>query len=104
MGAAGWKVFKRQVGFGSHGRKRGENAVGTRVGDVYGRKAGTEAGYSYSDALKNSGIVWDAKTLDEWVQGPKKMVDGTKMVLVKPVTDAKDRADLIAFLKENSKQ
>ena len=102
--AAGEKVFKAHLCFGCHRLKPGENAVGPSLGDVYGRKAGTEAGYSYSDALKNSGIVWDAKTLDEWVQGPKKMVDGTKMVLVKPVTDAKDRADLIAFLKENSKQ
>jgi cytochrome c2 len=102
--AGGEKVFKAHLCFGCHRLQPGENAVGPSLGDVYGRKAGTEAGYSYSDALKNSGIVWDAKTLDEWVQDPKKMVAGTKMVLVKPVTDAKDRADLIAFLKEHSKQ
>ena len=40
--------------------------------------------------------------LEKWIQGPNKVVADTKMVLVKPVTDPKDRENLIAYIKEES--
>lgn len=76
------------------------NKIGPAHRGVFGRPAGTALGYSYSAALKSSGIVWNATTLDQWLQGPQKMVKGTKMYLVVP--SAADRAAIIAYLKATS--
>ncbi|MBR0873585.1 c-type cytochrome [Bradyrhizobium tropiciagri] len=77
------------------------NDVGPMHKGVVGRLAGTAAGYSYSPALKASKIVWTEQNLDKWLSGPDTMVPGTKMFYEVP--DAKDRADIIAFLKQNAK-
>ncbi len=67
---------------------------------VYGRRAASGADFEYSDALKNSGIGWDDKTLDQWLTNPAAMAPGQKMYFM---TNApQDRADIIAFLKEAS--
>lgn len=77
------------------------NEVGPMHRGVFGRKAGTVAGYPYSAALRNSNIVWDDVTLDQWLTNPSKLVPGVKMFfrLNKP----RDRADVIEFLKERAK-
>lgn len=72
------------------------NRVGPKHRGVFGRKAGAVADYPYSTALKKSGLTWDAATLDKWLTGPPKLVPGTKMGV--SVADAKDRADIIAYL------
>ena len=63
---------------------------------IYGSRAGTVAGYAFSPALAQSGITWD-DTLDTWLQGPMKMVPGTKMVISVP--DAQRRQAIIGYLK-----
>ena len=77
--------------------KGGPNMTGPDNYAVVGRKAGTHKGYAYSEALKTSGIVWDAPTLDKWIENPRQLVPGTKMSFA-GIKDPKDRADLIAFL------
>ena len=64
---------------------------------VYGRKAATAAGYTYSTALKGSGLVWGDDPLDRFLTAPGALVAGTTMLITVP--DAKDRADVIAYLK-----
>ena len=64
---------------------------------VFGRKSGTEPGYTYSSALKAQNVTWDEVNLDAWLQGPGKFVHGTKMIYSVP--DEKDRQDVIAYLK-----
>jgi cytochrome c len=76
----------------------GKNAVGPNLVGVFGRKAGTAPDYTYSDALKNSGITWDDASLNDWLQGPKAKVPGTKM-LFPGLKDANDRANVIEYLK-----
>jgi len=76
------------------------NGVGPAHKDVYGRKAGAAPDYAYSEALKHSTVVWSEKTLDQWLSDPEKFIPGQKMGLSVP--DAKDRADLIAYLKKAS--
>ena len=78
------------------------NRVGPMHKGLFGRPAGSVAGFSYSEALKNSGIVWSEQTLDQFLQGPRKMVPGTKMTYA-GVADPQDRADLIAYLKQATK-
>lgn len=72
--------------------------IGPNLAGVYGRPAGQRAGYAYSPAMRAAHIKWDEATLSRFLVGPGKMVPGTKMMAT-PVTDAQDRADVIAFLK-----
>ena len=78
----------------------------TRAGPTFwhllGRRAGTVAGYPYSPALKGSGLVWDAATIDRlFALGPQAVAPGSKMPLQK-MPSAKDRADLIEYLKRHA--
>jgi cytochrome c len=76
------------------------NGVGPAHKGVFGRKAGSAAGYSYSPAVKSSPIVWDEKTLEQWLTNPEKLIPGQKMGYMVP--SAQDRADLIAYLQQES--
>ncbi len=74
-----------------------KNGVGPSLKGVVGRKAGTLAGFSYSPAMKGSGLSWNAATLDSYLKGPMKKVPGTKMAFAGIAND-KNRADVIAYL------
>lgn len=63
---------------------------------VLGRKAGSSPHFNYTQALKNSGLVWDPSTLDHFLTDPMKAVPGTTMPI--PLPDARLRADVIAYL------
>jgi len=80
----------------------GPNKVGPNLHDIFGRKAGTLPGFSYSDALKNSGIVWDEAKIDEWIKKPAALVPGTKMAFFGVAND-QARANIIAYLKQATK-
>ena len=75
-----------------------KNAVGPVLNGIVGRKAGTIADFTYSDAVKNSGVTWDEASIDKWLQGPSKMIPGTKMIFA-GVKDDTDRANVIEYLK-----
>ena len=75
-----------------------DNDIGPRHRGVLGRRAGSVADYSYSAALKQSGITWNETTLDRWLTNPSAFVPGTKMFF--KIDDAQSRADIIAYLKE----
>ena len=76
------------------------SVVGPAHRGVFGRRAGSLAGYAYSDALKNAGFAWDAASLDKWLTDPEKLLPGQRMGYSVP--DAQDRADLIEYLKKES--
>jgi cytochrome c len=73
------------------------NMTGPNLHGVFGRKAATLPGFSYSDALKASGWTWDAARIDAWITDPKVALPGTKMTFV-GLKDPKDRTDVIAYL------
>ena len=73
--------------------------VGPRHCGLIGRRAGSVPGFAYSEAMKKSKLVWDEKTLDRFLAKPMKVVPGTAMTY-DGVPDAKDRADLIAYLRK----
>jgi cytochrome c len=76
------------------------NGVGPAHKGLYGRKAGEQAQYGYSPALKSANIVWTDSTLDQWLTNPEKLVPGQKMWVMVP--SAEDRLDLIAYLKKET--
>ena len=74
------------------------NGVGPTHKNLIGRKAGSVQGYAYSDALKNSGVIWEEASLKQWLTEPEKFIPGQKMFISIP--DAQDRADIVAYLKQ----
>jgi cytochrome c len=93
---AGKKVFQKCAPCHSVG-PGATNKVGPNLSGLVGRKSGTEAGFSYSDAMKNSGLTWDEATFKEYITDPKKKVPGNKM-LFPGVKDELERDDLFAYL------
>ena len=96
---AGQAIFNQkckvchQIGTGA------KNFVGPELNGLDGRKTGSVEGYSYSDANKNSGIVWDEATLTKYLKSPREVVPGTKMAFPGLPRDD-DVANVIAYLKQ----
>jgi cytochrome c len=76
-----------------------QNKVGPVLNGLEGRKAGTVADYSYSDANKNSGLTWDEATFKEYILDPKAKIPKTKMIFA-GIKNEKERNDLWAYLKQ----
>lgn len=64
---------------GCHSIQPGRHVFGPSLAGVAGRRAGSVADYAYSQALKGSGLTWNAATLDRWLTAPQKLVPGTRM-------------------------
>jgi hypothetical protein len=64
-----------------------------------GGAAGTVPGFAYSAAMIRSKIVWNETTLDRFLASPLAVVPGTAMGYA-GIADGKERADLIAYLKQ----
>lgn len=78
------------------------NRAGPTLYHLFGRKAGSVPGYSYSEALRTSSIVWDETTIERLFSlGPQHYTPGTKMPL-QSINNPDERAALIAFLKNNT--
>ena len=85
-----------------HSVETGVNNVGPSLHGVFGRKAGDVTDYRYSAALKRSGITWTAETLNTFIADPQKVVPANRMPYG-GMTDAGDRADLVAYLQKATK-
>jgi cytochrome c len=93
----GEKVFKKCQA--CHVVDKEQNRVGPHLVGIIGRKAGAVEGFKYSDAMKESGKVWDEATIDAYLADPKGYIPKNKMAfagLKKP----EERAAVIAYLKE----
>lgn len=76
--------------------------VGPRHCGLFGRRAGSVPGYDYSEAMRKSGIVWDAATLDRFLAAPTQVVPGTTMGYA-GIPDPAERAALIDWLRDASR-
>jgi cytochrome c len=98
--ANGEKVFRRCKT--CHVIDEETNRLGPHLVGVYGRDAGAVEGYAYSSGLAEADFTWDEATLDPWLEDPKAVIPGTKMVL--KLSKPQDRSDVIAYLKSLNEQ
>lgn len=83
-----------------HSLRPGLNMTGPSLAGVWGRKAGGLASFDrYSSALKQSGVTWNASTLDAWLANPAQFIPGNAMTYT-GVPDPKIRGALVQFLRE----
>ena len=75
------------------------NLVGPVLNGLNGRRSGSVAGFSYSDANKNSGIVWSEETFAEYIKDPRANIPGTKMIFA-GIKNEQEIKDLWAYIKQ----
>ncbi|QTH24842.1 c-type cytochrome (plasmid) [Rhizorhabdus wittichii] len=80
-----------------HSVDPGRNGVGPSLAGVAGRKAASLPTFNYSAALKNSGLTWDAASLDRWLTSPQRTVPGTKMPFA-GIPDPAKRKEVVDYL------
>ncbi|MGE3744293.1 MAG: cytochrome c family protein [Sphingomonadaceae bacterium] len=80
-----------------HSTERGKTLFGPSLAGVAGRRAGSLPGYAYSQALKSSGLTWNAATLDRWLASPQRTVPGTKMPFA-GIADPLRRRQIVDYL------
>jgi cytochrome c len=97
--AAGEQVFKRTCLACHDVGPNPKTKLGPPLNGIDGRKAGAFEGFNYSDANKNSNVVWNEQTFPPYIQAPMQAMPGTRMAFVGLKND-KDIADLWAYLKQ----
>ncbi len=94
--ANGQKVFRQCQA--CHVVDQEQNRVGPHLVGIIGRPAGSVEGFKYSDAMANSGIVWDQTTIAEYLADPRGYVGGNRMAFA-GLRKPEDIADVIAYLE-----
>jgi cytochrome c len=83
-----------------HSLEPNRNMTGSSLVELWNRKAGSLSSFMrYSPAVKSSGVVWNDKTLDEWITDPQHLIPGNVMTFA-GIKNSQQRADLLAFLKQ----
>jgi cytochrome c len=82
-----------------HKLDAGANEVGPSLHGIFSRKAGELADFRYSPAMKRSGVLWTAETLDKYIADPQAFIPANRMPYA-GMSNANDRADLIAYLQK----
>lgn len=81
-----------------HSTEAGKNGIGPTLAGVYGAKAGHVTDFTYSPAMRDSGLTWDDATLNAFLENPQKTVPGTQMTFT-GMQDAAQRQQVIDYLK-----
>ncbi|MCK3854269.1 cytochrome c family protein [Pseudomonas sp. 910_23] len=94
---AGGKLFTKTCG-GCHSIGEGaRGGFGPQLNGIIGRPAGTTPDYQYSDAMKNSGVVWTRDKLTAYIEDPKSVVSGTRMIFW-GISDPQKIENILAYL------
>lgn len=99
------KVTFRRTCRSCHSDQAGRNGIGPSLTGIIGQKAGTVSGFKYSDAMKNSDVIWTAETLDKHLIDVKNFIPKNRMGGLFPqgVKDDQKRAEIIAYIESLSK-
>ena len=95
--ARGREAFEKRC-TGCHALDK--NKVGPRLRGIYGRRAGADTEFTYSDAAKGASVTWDESTLDRWLINTESVIPGNDMSF--RLDNADERAGIIAYLKQLS--
>jgi cytochrome c len=76
--------------------------LGPPLRSVYGRAAGRNSQFTYSDAMKSAAVTWDESTLDRWLTDTESVIADNDMTF--RLNDPAERASIIAYLKQLSLQ
>jgi len=76
-----------------------QNKVGPELNGLDGRHSGSVPGFDYSEANKNSGIIWSEATFQKYIQNPQGVISGTKMIFP-GVKNEQQVNDLWAYLSQ----
>ena len=85
-----------------HVTNEGDHRLGPSLHNIVGREAGSVPGFAYSSAMRDSTVVWDEENLDRYIDNPDAVVPGNNMKPYSGITDAAERARIIAHLKAES--
>lgn len=87
-----------------HSLEPGRHLTGPSLAGIWGQKAGMIEGFTrYSEAMKSSGIVWNAETLNIWLRNSRALIAGNRMTF-QGIADEGARRDLVAYLKLTSQR
>ena len=73
--------------------------VGPPLGSIMGQRVGSSSPFPYSDALRNSDLIWTASTLDAFLASPQRVLPGNRMI-APALGDPRRRGDLVFFLTQ----
>jgi cytochrome c len=85
-----------------HSLKEDDNRLGPSLHRIFGAKAGQSSGYAYSQSLRQSGVTWNAATLDRWIQNPESVIPNNNMKPYNGLADAAVRKSIVNYLKVSS--
>jgi cytochrome c len=96
--AKGKTAFVRQCAICHTVEKGGDNRLGPNLFGIMGKKAGTVAGFTYTNAFKTrANWEWTEDGIGGWMMFPSTMVPGTAMGIFQGIAE-RDRDDLVAYL------
>ncbi|MGE8100489.1 c-type cytochrome [Pseudomonas fluorescens] len=95
---AGGKLFNRICGGCHQVGDSARGSFGPQLNGIFGRHAGSTTDYQYSTAMKSSGVVWTRETLAAYIEAPKKVVPGTRMIFW-GISDPEKIENLLAYLQ-----
>jgi cytochrome c len=96
--ASGGRAFRACAA--CHSLELDRNMTGPSLAGVSNRKAGGLPSFlRYSDAIKQSGVIWNDQSLDRYLENPAQFIPGNHMTFA-GIPDGKTRADIVAFLKQ----
>ncbi|KAI8325942.1 cytochrome c [Martensiomyces pterosporus] len=79
----------------------GCNKSGPSLWGIFGKEAGTVDGYVYTQAMRQSGVVWTEESMFGFLRSPKQYIPGNKMIFQGLARD-QDAKDVIAYIKAES--
>jgi cytochrome c len=94
--ARGADLFRQNCA-ACHSPERGQNLIGPSLYSVVGRAAATASDFSYSNAMKHSGVIWTEDQLMGYLKAPRRYIPGVKMMFP-GLDDERDRENVVAFL------
>lgn len=95
---AGAKLFTRICGGCHQVGESAQGSFGPQLNGIFGRLSGSTTDYQYSDAMKSAGVVWTNETLTAYLEAPKKVVPGTRMIFW-GLSDPQKVEDVLAYLR-----